>query len=134
MIRYYGYYSNKARGQRKKLNEDTKTPQLIKSDVTKKAFRKRWSILIQKIYNIDPLKCKKCGGKMRIISFIEKEPVINKILKHLNLLDLYKNHDPPHTANSDDGIFKDDQNYYDESQVTKYEDEFSQVNPYDEFN
>jgi hypothetical protein len=69
---------------------------------------------------------------MRIISFIEKEPVINKILKHLNLLDLYKNHDPPHISQSNE-VFNDNL-YYEESQVTKYEDEFSQVNPYDEFN
>ena len=34
--------------------------------------------LIQKIYNVDPLKCKKCGNKMRIISFIEEEPIIKK--------------------------------------------------------
>ncbi len=132
MVRYYGFYSNKARGQRKKLSEGDKVPSIVNSDVSKKAFRKKWSVLIQKVYNIDPLKCKKCGGKMRIISFIEEEAVINKILKHLNLLDVNKNHDPPHASDSNDSIFHDDQNYYDESQVTKYEDEFSQVNPYED--
>ena len=28
---------------------------------------------------IDPLKCPKCGGEMKIISFIEEEAVIRKI-------------------------------------------------------
>jgi len=41
--------------------------------------------LIQKIYEVDPLTCAKCQGKMRIIAFIEDEEVIKKILKHLGL-------------------------------------------------
>jgi len=34
---------------------------------------------------IDPLICPKCGGTMRIVSFIEDHKVIDKIIKHLNL-------------------------------------------------
>ena len=63
-VRYYGYYSNKSRGQRKKAETD------------------------------DPLKCKYCNGKMRIISFVEDEETIEKILKHLKLWGI-QNHDPP---------------------------------------
>jgi hypothetical protein len=33
----------------------------------------------------DPLICPKCGGTMRIISFIEDREVIQTILKHLGL-------------------------------------------------
>jgi hypothetical protein len=44
--------------------------------------------------NVDPLKCTYCNGKMRIISFIEDEENIKKILKHLNLWEV-QNHDPP---------------------------------------
>jgi len=42
-----------------------------------------WARLIQKIYEIDPLTCSKCQGRMKIISFIEDEEVIEKILKLL---------------------------------------------------
>jgi len=33
----------------------------------------------------DPLICPKCGGTMRIVSFIEDHKVIDKIIKHLKL-------------------------------------------------
>ena len=41
--------------------------------------------MIKKVYEIDPLICPKCGGTMRIVSFIEDHIVIDKIIKHLNL-------------------------------------------------
>ena len=53
-----------------------------------KKYRKNWARLIQKIYEADPLTCPKCQGRMKIISFIEDEEVIEKILKHLCLWDL----------------------------------------------
>lgn len=93
-VRYYGYYSNKARGQRKKENRNDKVAAIVNNDLSKKAFRKSWARLIQKIYNVDPLKCPYCSGKMRIISFVEDEETIKKILKHLNLWEI-QNHDPP---------------------------------------
>jgi hypothetical protein len=55
------------------------------------AFRKKsrmtWAALIKAVYEVDPLKCPKCGGSMRIASFIEKEQseVIKKILRHCGL-------------------------------------------------
>ncbi|WP_052306606.1 transposase [Acetivibrio clariflavus] len=93
-VRYYGYYSNKSRGQRKKAETDDKVPAIVSSDLSKKAFCKNWARLIQKVYNVDPLKCKYCNGKMRIISFVEDEETIEKILKHLKLWGI-QNHDPP---------------------------------------
>ena len=93
-IRYYGFYSNKSRGMRAKLaamgkkieavvdvEEEEDTPFL-------KLCRSRWAALIKKVYEVDPLKCPKCGGQMRIISFIEKKDqadIIEKILKHCGL-------------------------------------------------
>ena len=50
--------------------------------------------LIQKIYEVDPLTCPKCSGKMKVISVIEDEDVIKKILKHLGLWDR-KTRSPP---------------------------------------
>jgi len=50
--------------------------------------------LIQKIYEVDPLTCAKCQGKMRILAFIEDEEVIKKILKHLGLWEI-KQRPPP---------------------------------------
>ena len=40
-----------------------------------KLAHSRWTTLIQKVYEIDPLECPKCGGEMRIIAFIESRIV-----------------------------------------------------------
>lgn len=37
------------------------------------------------IYEVDPLTCPKYSGRMRVISVIEDEEIIKKILKHLGL-------------------------------------------------
>ena len=57
-------------------------------------WRQNWARLIQKVYEVDPLICPKCEGKMRIIGFIEDEQLIKKILIHLGLWET-NNHDPP---------------------------------------
>ena len=85
MVRYYGYYSNVARGKRKKEESDALVPCIIEPQGNEKAFRKNWARLIQKIYEVDPLVCPHCKGPMRIISFIEDPSVIREILTHLGL-------------------------------------------------
>ena len=52
-----------------------------------KAARKRWAALIKQVYEEDPLICPKCGQKMKIINFIQREQkeVIEKVLKHCGL-------------------------------------------------
>ena len=99
-VRYYGYYSNKSRGMRKKAESDDQLPALTESDISSKAFRRNWARLIQKIYQVDPLLCPKCHGAMKIIAFIEEEPVIRKILVHLGLWET-RNHDPPDLQKGD---------------------------------
>jgi hypothetical protein len=44
-------------------------------------------MLIQRIYQADPLVCPHCGGRMKIIGFIEARQgeVIRKILQHCGL-------------------------------------------------
>jgi hypothetical protein len=102
---------------RKKAGTDDIVPALIESDISKKAFRKSWARLIQKIYNVDPLLCPKCQGEMKIISFIEDNEITKKILKHLGLWETH-NHDPP------------PQNSSHISNIT-YDDSYSQIPPYD---
>ena len=42
-----------------------------------------WARLIKRVYEVDPLECK-CGGVMKIISFIERgqRDVVERILRH----------------------------------------------------
>ena len=53
--RYYGFYSNKSLGLRKKAGTDDQVPAPIESEVSPKEFLKNWARLFQKIYNVDPL-------------------------------------------------------------------------------
>ena len=98
MVRYYGFYSNKSRGLRKKAGTDDQVPALIDSDISRQAFRKNWARLIQKIFHVNPLLCLKCLGSMKIISFIDDSEIIQKILNHLGLWEVKRK--PPPRANS----------------------------------
>ena len=99
-VRYYGYFSNKSRGMRKKAETDNTIPTIIQNKMSSKEARQNWARLIQKIYEVDPLVCPKCQGQMKIISFIEDFDIIEKILQHLGLWDIH-NHDPPQAVISD---------------------------------
>ncbi len=76
MVRYYGFYSNVARGKREKVDIDDKVPCILEPELTDKAFRRNWVRLTQKIYEVDPLLCGKFGGPMRVVSVVEDEQVI----------------------------------------------------------
>jgi hypothetical protein len=86
-IRYYGWYSNKKRGLH--LKNVPKQVQRHGSDEPDTPYRKKcrmtWAALIKAVYEVDPLKCPKCGGTMKIVSFIEEDDVIRKILEHCKL-------------------------------------------------
>ena len=80
-------YSNKARGMRKKaIASDEPAP--AESDTEfRKACRQRWAMLIQRIYEVDPMACPQCSTQMKVVAFIDppQEEVIQKILKHCGL-------------------------------------------------
>jgi hypothetical protein len=80
-IRYYGQYSNKRRGQKAKQEAVEKRT----LDAQQKKFVMKWAQLIKMVYEVDPLICPKCGGMMKIVSFIEEKDLIRKILTHCRL-------------------------------------------------
>jgi len=51
--------------------------------------------LPEKIYEVDPLACPRCGGDMRIIAFIEDYKIIKKILDYLRIYEFGKKRSPP---------------------------------------
>ena len=46
---------------------------------------KTWRQLIQKVWEVDPLTCPRCGGMMKVIALIEEPAVVRRILEHLEL-------------------------------------------------
>ncbi|MFA7018987.1 MAG: transposase [Sphaerochaetaceae bacterium] len=92
MVRYYGYYSNKSRGLRKKIDTDGDVKEVLPA---KKLTSISWARLIAKVYLENPLICPRCKGQMRIIACIEEDAVIAKILRHRGLWELPVAHAPP---------------------------------------
>ncbi len=91
LVRYYGWYSNKSRGMKKKQQnkevDDFSSDKIINinSYIPPQVATKQWRALIQKVWEVDPLECPSCGGEMRIISFIQEKDTIEKILRYLGL-------------------------------------------------
>ncbi len=52
-------------------------------------LRRRWTALIKRVWQVDPLQCASCGSTMKIVSFIEptQPDVIDAILTHCGLAD-----------------------------------------------
>jgi Putative transposase len=70
---YYGAYSNLARHRRAALSESEQRweQQERQAGVSRKAWRRRWAYLIDKIYGEDPLLCPHCGGQMNTGPWVE---------------------------------------------------------------
>jgi hypothetical protein len=45
--------------------------------------RHRWAELLRRIFEVDPLRCPRCGDAMRIVAVITELAVIDRILDHL---------------------------------------------------
>jgi hypothetical protein len=101
LIRYYGLYSSRTKGKTAKNGSLAKfgykaTPgkkpaqEPETETISNKASRRSWARLIQKVYEVDPLICEKCGHEMKVISVITNSQEVRKILECLK-----RNHAPP---------------------------------------
>jgi hypothetical protein len=58
LVRYHGYYSNAARGKRRRdqagLVETDTVEQEVAPSPTAAALRKRWADLLRRVYEVDP--------------------------------------------------------------------------------
>ncbi len=92
---WYGHYSNKSRGvRRKQAAASGDAPPVSEAEIAAAteelaplAVRRAWAYLVNKVYEVDPLVCPRCGGQMKVISHIEDSDVIFRILDHLGLLE-----------------------------------------------
>jgi Putative transposase len=100
IVRYYGVYSNKSRGMRKK--GEAEPPSQSNACVLQPArCSQTWAMLIKKVFELDPMACPQCGGEMKLVSFIDppQEVVIEKILKHCGLWKASAPRGPPDQVN-----------------------------------
>jgi hypothetical protein len=102
-IRRYGLYSSRSRGKwvdkphvirlapdgwkdKHSACPQTENPtdeQDSDRDVSSTESRASWARLIKKIYEVDPLVCKKCRSPMRILAVITDPDEVKNILRHL---------------------------------------------------
>jgi hypothetical protein len=84
MVRYYGLYANAHRG---KVRKADRVPVLLGmvEEEPRPAPSKGWAEMIRKIYEVDPMICPRCGGRMRVVAFLTEHAVVDQIIRHLEL-------------------------------------------------
>ncbi len=100
LIRYYGWYSNKSRGMRKKAAAVASAEAPADpphEEAASQRSSQAWAMLIKRIYEVDPLSCPECGGQMKVVSFIEppQTAVIEAILTRCGLWESRSPRAPP---------------------------------------
>jgi hypothetical protein len=87
-VRYWGFYANAARGQRRKATQagdTTRAPGRQEDDEFARRARLSWAKLIRRVYEVDPLLCPFCGAEMKILAFILDFATAKAIRKSLEL-------------------------------------------------
>ena len=83
-VRYYGLYANAHRGKVKKASLGPSALRIVEEKLWR-IPSKGWAEMIRKVYEVDPMVCPHCGGKMRVIAFLTDYAVVDRIIGHLKL-------------------------------------------------
>lgn len=112
ITRYYGYYSCRARGERKKLApQEEGIEQLPELEYAPSSY---WASCIKQVYEVDPLECPKCKRQMRIVAFVGDPLEIKKIMKSQGVPNFRAPPPiPPPPVLEDDNLFFDEISEYD---------------------
>ena len=103
-MRYYGAYSHRRRAAVRERNgvagalasagspDATSSPEpsaVAPEPVTpaergsaEARRRSAWARLLKRVFEVDPLRCLRCGGEMKVIAWITERAVIDRILAH----------------------------------------------------
>jgi hypothetical protein len=75
---FYNYYANRSRGDRSP--EEPAEAKVEGEPAKKRRCSASWARLIAKVFQADPLTCKKCGGKLKIVAYLHDQVSIKQIL------------------------------------------------------
>ncbi len=89
-VRYWGWYSNAARGKRRRAALGPEGSQNVAASVDRDPPSRRrrhlsWVRLIKKVYESDPLLCPYCGAEMRIVAFVVEASSLRRLLLGVGL-------------------------------------------------
>ena len=90
---FYGYYANRVRGER--AQAEPGEAEAEEHPAKKRRCSASWARLIAKVYNVDPLTCPKCGGKLKVVAYLHDQISIKRILDHLGLSEPEDERPPP---------------------------------------
>jgi len=57
---------------------------VVKNDL-KRIPSMGWAEMIRKVYEVDPMVCPKCGGRMKVVAFITEFGAVDRIIDHIKL-------------------------------------------------
>ena len=80
---FHAHYANRVRGERPdeeaaRHGDDPEPP-------TRRRCSPSWARLIAKVFQADPLVCRRCGGPLKVVAYITDSLAIRQILDHLDL-------------------------------------------------
>lgn len=84
MVRYYGLYANAHRGKVRKAG-GMEFPARLAEEEWPRVPAKGWAEMIRKVYEVDPMRCPKCGNRMKIVAFLTQYSVVDRIINRLRL-------------------------------------------------
>jgi hypothetical protein len=79
---FYAHYANRVRGERPGEEVDHGDHQ---EQPKKRRCSASWARLIAKVFQADPLVCRRCGGPLKVVAYITDSLAIRQILDHLDL-------------------------------------------------
>ena len=87
MSRYYGWYASRTRGARRREAAgapETEAPVTIVEPInwSLRAARSRWAELLRRIWEVEPLACPRCRGRMHVLAVLTDPAVLARILAH----------------------------------------------------
>ncbi len=97
MVRHYGLYANAQRGKVRKARLASSPLRIVEEEL-RRVPAKGWAEMIRKVYEVDPLLCPKCGGRMKLIAFLTDHAVVDRIIDHLKLVFVAERPPPPQAA------------------------------------
>ena len=78
---FHGFYASRVRASRRQ----TEASDVPAEPTTKRRCPPSWARLISKVYHADPLVCRQCGGKLKVIAYVSDEISVKRILAGLGL-------------------------------------------------
>jgi hypothetical protein len=74
----YSYYANRVRGDR--AVEEPAEAKVEAEPAKKHRCSASWARLIAKVFHADPLTCRRCGAKLKIVAYLHDTVAIKQIL------------------------------------------------------